>query len=477
MTGDNFGKSIAIDGSGNIVVSGLFNGTMDFNPGTGTATLASTGWATFVARYSSAGTYLWAFQIGPYSNANDVAVDANGNVVVVGTFKGTVDFNPGSGTATLSSVNAGGRNNASNTTDLFVAKYSSSGTYLWAFRIGNAYGESAKSVAVDNSGNIYITGELNPGSIDFDPGRGTANLTGGTYVAKYTGAGTYLWAFNPVAGGTPELRIAVDGSGIVVVTGGFTGTVDFNPGSGTANLTGSGTNGNYDIFVASYNSSGGYQWAFTPSVGSVFGVSIDGSGDILMTGTFKGTNDFDPGSGTASLARDATYDNGAFVASYTSSGTYRWAFSIPTAGTTGRGIASNGSGDIYLTGSINILTADFDPSSSTANLTSAGGADIFIAKYTEATQPKRSTGSSMGSGENAIALQVAPNPFTGAFAFHHDGTTVRIEIIDMMGGVVESRDVDGATEIMLGAELPAGAYIVRTTQGESRRQVMVRKVR
>jgi hypothetical protein len=75
-------------------------------------------------------------------------------------------------------------------------------------------------------------------------------------------------------------------------------------------------------------------------------------------------------------------------------------------------------------------------------------------------------------------MQVAPNPFTSDFTFRHDGAApARIEIIDMMGRVVESRDADGATEISLGAELPAGAYVMRVREGEITRQMMVRKVR
>jgi hypothetical protein len=477
-SGDNSGWNITIDGSGNVVVSGQFNGTMDFNPGVVTANLASVGGATFVAKYSPTGNYLWAFQIGPYSADNDVAIDANDNIVVVGNFQGTVDFNPGSGTASLTSVRAGGPNGGSNTVDIFVAKYSSSGTYLWAFRIGNEFYESADAVDIDGSGNIYLIGQFNTGintassTVDFDPAKARANLTGpGLYVARYTGAGAYSWAFKIASEPSQTGNdLAVDANGNVAVTGGFKGTVDFNPGTGTANLTGVGTNSN--IFVARYSSSGSYQWAFTPAVGYTYGgVTTDGNGDICVAGIFNGTNDFDPGTGTASLV------GSNYVAKYSASGSYQWAFCpTTTVGAMIRAIAVDGGGNIYLTGSIS-GTVDFDPSESTAILTSAGKSDIFIAKYTETTQPKRATDAGMGNEENGIALQVAPNPFTGDFTFHHDGTTARIEIIDMMGRVVESREVDGAMEVTLGAELPAGAYMVRTTQGEIRRQVMVRKVR
>jgi hypothetical protein len=143
----------------------------------------------------------------------------------------------------------------------------------------------------------------------------------------------------------------------------------------------------------------------------------------------------------------------------------------------GRGIAVDGSGTILVAGSFR-GTVDFDPESTTASLTAAAsssGSDIFIASYSQPSLPKRVAPESAAS----ITLHVAPNPFSGTFTLGYNGGTApaRIEIIDMMGRVVESREVDGATEVTLGVELPAGAYIVQTTQGEVRRQVMVRKVR
>jgi hypothetical protein len=393
MSGSNIGRAIEADGSGNVVVSGLFNGTLDFNPGPGTATLTSVGWTTFVAKYSPTGENLWAFQIGPYSNANDLAVDASGNVVVAGTFQYSVDFDPGSGTATLTSARLGSRNSGNNTVDMFVAKYSPTGAYQWAFRVGNGYAEYADAVDVDGNGNIYVTGSLNLNAVDFNPSKSTASLTGpGNFVAKYTAAGVYAWAFKLGTQGTQTYqRIAADASGNVVVTGRFSGTVDFNPGTGTANRTAvaSGPD-SYDMYVARYSSSGAYQWAFTPGVGNVWGVACDGNGDIFLTGRFEGENDFDPGSGTVVLERDPlypAYDEAAFVASYTSGGSYRWAFSIPTVGTAGTGVASNASGDVFVTGSF-FLTADFDPTAATAGLTSAGFTDMFIAKYSEPLLPK-----------------------------------------------------------------------------------------
>jgi len=479
--GDNTGLSIAVDGSGNVVVSGLFQGTMDFNPGTGSAILTSSGWSTFVARYDSAGGYLWAFNLGTYSNRNDVAIDASGNVVVVGTFSGTFDFNPGTGTANLTTTTGKGKN-ASSPLGMYVAKYSPSGAYQWAFKISNQYQVLCSAVDIDGNGNIYVTGTFGEfaSTVDFNPGTGTANLTGyATFVAKYSSAGAYVWAFKIGATSPTSQRIAVDDSGNVALTGTFTSTIDVDPGSGTTNLVARGTN-NSNVFVARYNASGSYLWAFTPSLGYGNGVHIDGSGNIYVIGSFSGTNDFDPGSGTVSLPTDATYNAGGFAASYSSTGAYRSAFSIPGPVNV-RGIALSGSADIYLTGDFGagnaVITADFDPSEETANLTSAGKNDIFIAKYTESTSAKRAVGLNEQVGSNDVAALVAPNPFTSDFTFHFgdNSAPARIEIIDMLGRVVETTDVDGVTQVTLGAELPAGTYLVRATQGTTIRQTMVRK--
>jgi hypothetical protein len=491
--GENWGRAIAVDGSGNVVVTGFFYGTTDFNPGTGSANL--TGPSSFVARYTSSGSYLWAFPVSIVGSVLPVAIDGSGNIVLTGSFTGTVDFNPGSGKASLTSVKESQRVYSH---DVFVAKYSSSGSYLWAFRVGSVGGEYASSVDVDGSGNIYITGGFD-GTVDFNPATATANQTsaGGQdiFVAKYSGAGVYVWANR--AGGSSNTgtgtnyadvgtRIAVDGSGNAVVAGEFYGTVDFDPGTGTASLTSVGTGTN--CFVARYNSTGGYLWAFTPLARGSVQVTIDGSGDIYLTGglaaigsdTVGFPNDFDPGTATVSFAGRVAY-----LARYTSSGAYLWAFAITSdslavAFASGQDIAVNGSGDIFVTGEFT-RTYDFDPSEAAATLTSAsaGIRDIFIAKYTQPALPKRSWEQGTGISDNDLTMQVMPNPFTSTFTFRYAGgsTSARIEVVDMMGQVVETRDMNGAGEMMLGEGLPTGTYIVRIMQGELTRQMLVRKLR
>jgi hypothetical protein len=106
--------------------------------------------------------------------------------------------------------------------------------------------------------------------------------------------------------------------------------------------------------------------------------------------------------------------------------------------------------------------------------------DIFIASYSQPTLPKRSSDADMNNRQNTIQLRVAPNPFTSAFTFQCDGITgpSRIQIIDMMGRIVETRDVaDPSGEINLGSELPAGPYFVQVVQGEESHSTIVHKAK
>lgn len=160
------------------------------------------------------------------------------------------------------------------------------------------------------------------------------------FVASYSRTGELRWGFSlgiaafgagleaegGVSGGGGLFRdLAVDEDGNVFVTGSFEGTVDFDPGINEVSLTGNGA----DLFLASYDKSGAFRFVF--SVGDTSdddrsnSIALDRDGNAYITGSFRGTADFDPGDGVhalASIGRDA------FVASYDGSGGLRYAFSL-----------------------------------------------------------------------------------------------------------------------------------------------------
>jgi hypothetical protein len=321
-------------------------------------------------------------------------------VVVTGYFQRTADFDPSAGTANLTS--AGG-------SDIFIAKYNSSGDYLWANGIGGTGGDQGTSLTFDGSGNVVITGYFN-GTVDFDPSAITDNLAsaGGNdiFIAKYNNSGDYVWAKG--IGGTGfdnSYSLTLDGSGNVVITGYFNGTADFDPSASTANITSAGGN---EIFIARYNSSGDYLWA--KGIGGTGGnqgnsLTLDGSGNVFVTGYFTGTADFDPSASTANLTSAGGTD--IFIAKYNSLGDYVWAKGIGgTTNDSGNSLTLDGSGNLNVTGYFN-GTADFDPSVNTYNLTSmSGGQYGFIASYATCTNPT--------AGGTIAAAQSGTSPFNPA---------------------------------------------------------------
>jgi hypothetical protein len=371
-------QKVVTDSSDNVYTTGTFIGTADFDPGAGTANLTSGGFQDiFISKLDSSGNYVWAKQLGGTGadRVNGISVDSSGNIYTTGYFDGTVDFDPGAGTANLTS--AGGSD------DIFISKLDSSGNYVWAKQFSGTSFAQATGISVDSSGNVYTTGTFNS-TVDFDPGAGTTNLTSAgsadIFISKLDNSGNYVWVKQ--LGSTGEDRatgISVDSSGNVYTTGTFNSTVDFDPGAGTANLTSAGFQ---DIFISKLDSSGNYVWV--KQLGgtgddNATGISVDSSGNVYTTGYFYSRADFDPGAGTVNLTGAGGSDD-IFISKLDSSGNYVWAKQLGgTSFDQATGISVDSSGNVYTTGIFN-RTADFDPGAGTANLTSAGSPDIFISK-------------------------------------------------------------------------------------------------
>ena len=410
-TSSDIGRSIALDSSGNVYTTGYFQGTVDFDPGAGVENLTSAGGnAIFVSKLDSSGNFVWAKGLGGTSpgEGNSIAVDSSGNVYTTGYFQGTVDFDPGAGEANLTS--AGGN-------EVFVSKLDSSGNFVWAKGLGGTGADVGRSIALDSSRNVYTTGFFF-GTADFDPGAGTtANLTapiGGSaevFVSKLDSSGNFVWAKG--LGGTiadTGRSIAVDSSGNVYTTGNFQGTADFDPGSGTTNLSSPGGN---DIFVSKLDSSGNFVWAKRlggTGADEGFSIALDSSGNVYTTGYFQGTVDFDPGAGTTNLISAGGAE--VFVSKLDSSGNFVWAKRLGGTSTDeGNSIAVDSSGNVYTTGYFQ-GTVDFDPGAGEANLTSVGSNDVFVLKLTPSGE---SLGSSVPAAPTLNSISAGDRRVTVAF--------------------------------------------------------------
>ncbi len=243
-------SSIDVDASGNVYTTGYFYTSADFDPGPNVFYLISEGENdVFVSKLDSMGNFIWAKQFGNYDEDEglSIATDNSGNVYTTGTFKVTVDFDPGQGGYNL--ISAGSE-------DIFISKLDSTGSFIWAKSFGNISVEKGLDITLDNSGNIYAVGQFT-GTVDFDPGPGVFNLnSNGDYdlfICKLTSSGNLVWAKSMGALGV-DLggSIAVDDLNNVYTTGYFQSTVDFDPGPGVHNLTASGMG---DVFILKLSNS------------------------------------------------------------------------------------------------------------------------------------------------------------------------------------------------------------------------------
>jgi hypothetical protein len=377
MPGASSGSAtdVALDAAGNIIVVGSYQNATDFDPSASTFNLTWASGACFVAKYNPSGNFIWAgdFRTGGGISANSVATDASNNVYVAGNFSETPDFDPGSGTVNL--TNAGGVFSG----DGYICKLNSAGAFVWVRQLASSDDARCQGIAVDASG-VYATGSFSQ-TCDFDPTGTVANLTSAgasdAFVLKWDQNGNYIWAKrigNTAGEGGSDLTL--DGSGNVITIGGFSGTVDFDPGAGVQNAS---SNGLGDIFIQKLDATGNFVWIRTfggADNDAGFAITVDNVNNIYSTGYFNQTVDLDPTAGVQNATALGSYD--MYVQKLDASGNFVWAQAMGgSAGDYGRGIAAAVDNIVYVGGFFN-NTVDFDPSAGVNNLTSAGGLDGFV---------------------------------------------------------------------------------------------------
>jgi hypothetical protein len=365
-------NGLGIDAAGNTFVGGHFSYT--------SASLASTPLDTaypftgFLAKLDPNGALLWAKKFGGgfILDVNDLAVDAAGNVVVIGTFEQNVDFGAGA-------IKANG-------SDGFVAKYAPDGTQLWFKHLTGPLTQVTRGVAVDPSGNVLVHG-FSDGLTDF--GAGPINPANGRgYLLKLDPAGAALWSrFVPAY--TADVK--TDAAGNIIVGGWFSGSV--NLGAGTLVSGGSA-----DAFVAKIDPNGTTLWSKgTGGAGweTLEGLGVDGAGNIAVGGRFESPINW----GTATLTPTSSQGD-VYVARFDAAGNALWAkgygdaqsqhlydLDVDAAGN----IAF--AADVY--GSIDVGTGLF---------TSVGAEDIVVAKLSPSGSALWAERFGSPTGENNLSI-------------------------------------------------------------------------
>jgi hypothetical protein len=180
-------QCIKVDVSGNVITAGYFTARTDFDPGIDSFNLSPIRLRdAYISKLDPSGNFVWAKSIGSTSDdeVNSFALDASGNVYILGEYYGTVDFDPGPGTYFLTSTTY--------KIDVFMSKLNASGDFAWAANIApttDPYGNGHQAITIDAAENIYAVGLYN-GTVDFDPGNSIVELipAGGVdiFVSKYS---------------------------------------------------------------------------------------------------------------------------------------------------------------------------------------------------------------------------------------------------------------------------------------------------
>ena len=455
-TGDDGGNAVAVDATGNVYTAGIFSGTADFDPGPGVFNLMSAG-ATdiFISKLDASGNFLWAKAMGGNGipACNGMVVTASGNVYTTGDFNGTIDFNPGTGVFNLTATPFSGWN------DIFISKLDSSGNFVWAKALEGPADKKCNSVAIDTSGNCYITGYFE-NSLDADPGPGQFYLSASSgqsvnaFIIKLNNTGTFGWA-KKFGGVTFEnvygQGIALDASNNVYTTGYFAGMVDFDPGVGTYNLS---SVVGFSIYISKLNNAGSFVWAKEIGGSSSNGcigkaIAVDTMGNVCTTGNFSGTADFDPSAAQYNITA-AGIPQALFISKLNSAGNFVWAKAIDGSGyEEGYSIAADATGNVYTLGYC-FGTIDVDPGPGVYNLLNGGffiseldiSGNFVWAKLIDAEV----------EGNRSFFLDPSANIFvTGTFyndsLFCGSDTLVNADISGASGDVFTGKLSDLTTEI------------------------------
>ena len=480
-----------VDAAGNHYITGFFDGNFDADPGPGVTTLTEVNeWDIFIIKMDPQFNLIWAKSMG--GNGGDTGealkIDADGNILISGKFKATVDFDPGPGVANLVEPA-----NFSGISVAYLAKYTSDGEYIYAYSFsGGLRSSRIRSLDVDGQSNVYFSGTFE-GTMDADPGPGITTLTSKINVAdpffcKFNKAGNLCWAKKAGGGNGFDIYATVvnEQSGFFAA-GIFYGKTDFDPGPDSAFVVPK-TNAS-NMFIIHLDTAGNYKWV--RSFGRGFGSALyhKPDGHILFGGNFEDTVDFEPGPGVTQRISKGSAD--AFVINLNAQGNLAWVQTFGGTGAEGvRDINPDNNGNLYASGYF-LGTADLDPGPATANVTS-NDMDIFVSKFSATGTfqsaftltglgTQRSFGCFFGTDNdpivvgnftNTMTIRPTPGPFSITSAGKEDfflahvvaGTTANLDLTEAQGINLFPNPTNNVLHVK-GMDLQPGTYTIFNSIG------------
>ena len=366
------GPVLVTDSAGNVYTSGTFIGSVDFNPGPGEAIVQPTPFTRegYISMFDAEGQFQWVAILRTTSaiTIRDMITDGVAYLILTGDYVGTVDFDPGPGVFNLTSTGFA--------TETFVLKLTLDGDFVWANTTSGTGQKYGSVITMDAAGNIYGAG-IFTGTGDFNTGPGVEEFSAQSFVdgfiSKFDADGQFIWSLHHTGSFQIGIyAIAADSEGNFYIGGAFDDIRDFDPGPDSLILTASGA---WDGFIQKFDTDGHFLWVNTMANAEdnwVFDLVIDTTDNIIATGYYSGTLDFDPGPEedihTAIL-------NDIYVSKHNPAGGLLWvAVFTGTSFDRGNAVALDKNGYIYTTGFFG-EEVDFDPGPGNHTLTSTGNLD------------------------------------------------------------------------------------------------------
>ncbi|MBC7383052.1 MAG: T9SS type A sorting domain-containing protein [Bacteroidia bacterium] len=475
LWGDETGNAIKIDGSGNVITTGIFYGEVDFDPGVGTYTLNSNYGDMFVSKLDNNGNFIWAKNMGgsDFVEGRSLSIDPSNNVLLTGRFKGTIDFDPGTNTYPITSFNGNGH------PDLFMAKLDASGNFLWAHGYGIFGWHESMFITNDASGNTYMTGTY-AGSVDFDAGAGSSILSSpshnNTYFLKLDIGGNFMWV-KELGDSTHHsygYSMVLDNAGNIYSTGSFSGTKDFDPGAGTFTMTAPNPVGE-DSYVMKLDASGNFVWArqMSGTMAKGFGINLDNYGNVVTTGVYDGTSDIDSGPGVYNLSIAPGSPGMYFMKTHPITGGVLSAKIYGAGGWChGTSIVTDGQNNIYTTGFFGSTGAmvDFDPGPATFTLNTTDRNTNFILKLSDNVITAHDE-----LNDKVSPISISPNPNNGHFNISTK-EKINLNLIDNLGQIVQIIELHEGNNFQKNIQvLSSGLYFIsgQSDKGSINQKIIV----
>lgn len=453
-----------VDDAGNAYIIGnYYSSVTAFGLGSNNSVFANGAADAFIVKYNSGGQLRFIKSIGGNAtdSFDDLEVDNNtGDIYLGGYFNSSqMDFDPGAGQVVLLNTTPVGVN-----ANPFIAKYDSSGNYIWAFNFKNMGSGHISALSLDASGRL-VAGGYFTGTMVVDSVNTTINASAGgidNVIMRFSSAGTYDngWTFGGIS--SDYLTNLVTTGNDIVATGVFLDSMDVNPGNGVSTVYSSGSN---EIYLTKIDENGVFQWggSIKGSLNDyVLGITANSAGEVYITGYFNFAASFDLTSNSG--VQTAYSGKDGFVAKYSSSGALITAMAIGSDGNDQvDAIVHTGNGEFLITGSFVDNPLHVDPFHTSTLLPNAGGSDVFVARYSDIL----TVGLTSVNSDNVKIYPVPAADFINIELKNTGNYTARL--LDVSGRIASGNVVTFDNHATLNtAAIESGIYLIEVKNGNDK---------